>query len=169
MEDRDLQRDFIMRLNGLLFTLDLKKLDMSCNSEDDSYAKDTLKKMHDIFIEVYKTDYLDSYTYEFIEVPAVIKGRNTGHVGLGIVSLDLESSGEHCGTVFLTPRGVVEQGSKKLLEYEKEYISQTYIPYEYWYTISLERDFHVDFDNVPEKILDMLKVCSSNHPEMKME
>lgn len=153
---------------GLLFTLDLKKLNMSWNSEDDSYAKDTLKKMHDIFIDVYKTDCLDSHTHEFIEVPAIVRGKNTGHIGLAILSIDIESSGEHCGTFFLTPRGVIEQGSKKLLDYEKEYISQTYIPYEYWYTISLERDFHVDFDNVPEKIVGMLRACSSDHPEMKM-
>lgn len=158
-----------MRLNGLLLTLDLKKLDISCNSEDDSYAKDILKNMHGIFVEVYKTEHLDSYTHEFIEVPAIVKGKNTGHIGLAILSIDIESSGEHCGTFFLTPRGVIEQGSKKLLDYEKEYISQTYIPYEYWYTVSLERDFHVDFDNVPEKIVDMLSVCSSDLPEMKME
>lgn len=169
MESKDLQREFIMRLNGLLFTLDLKKLDISCNSEDYSYAKDTLKKMHDIFIDVYKTDHLDSHTHEFIKVPAIVRGKNTGHIGLAILSIDVESSGEHCGTFFLTPRGVIEQGSKKLLEYEKEYVSQTYIPYEYWYTIFLERDFHVDFDNVPEKILDMLRVCRWNQLGMKME
>ena len=28
-------------------------------------------------------------TYEFVEVPAIIKGKNTGHIGLGIVSLDI--------------------------------------------------------------------------------
>ncbi|MBU5426888.1 hypothetical protein KQI41_10745 [Tissierella pigra] len=169
MEDRDLQRDFIMRLNGLLFTLDLKKLDISCNSEDDSYAKDTLKKMHDIFIEVYKTDYLDSCTYEFVEVPAIIKGKNTGHIGLGIVSLDIQSFGEHWGTFFLTPKGVIEQGSEKLFAYEREYVNQTYIPYDYWYTVSLERDYHVDFDNVPEKIGDMLNACHTDQLGMKME
>jgi len=64
--------------------------------------------MHDIFIEVYGTDYLDS-SYEFVEIPAVIQGRETGHFGLGIINLNLESSGELWRTYFLTPRGVVEQ------------------------------------------------------------
>ena len=64
-------------LNALLIIVDFKKLNVSCNSTDDSYAKDILKKMHDIFTEVYKTDYLDSYTYEFVKVPAIIRGRNT--------------------------------------------------------------------------------------------
>jgi len=169
MEDRDLQKEYIEHLNTLLLTVDFKELDVSCNSTDHSYAKDILKKMHDIFIEVYKTDYLDSYTYEFVEVPAVIKGRNTGHIGLGIVSLDLESSGEHWGTFFLTPKGIIEQGSEVQSVSDTRYLNQTYIPYDYWYTISLERDYHVDFDNVPEKIEDILNVCHPNQLEMKME
>ncbi len=93
MENKDLQKEYIEHLNELLITVDFKKLDMSCNSTDDTYAKDILKKMHDIFVDVYQSDYLDSYTYDFVEVPAIIRGRDTGHIGLGILSLDLESSG----------------------------------------------------------------------------
>jgi hypothetical protein len=73
------------------------------NSAENGYAKEILKQMHDAFVEVYGTDYLDNGDYEFVELPAVIKGRNTGHISLGIVTLDLESSGEHWGTFFLTP------------------------------------------------------------------
>lgn len=69
--------------------------------------------MHDLFVEVYGTDYLDS-NFEFVGLPAVIQGRNTGHIGLGIVMLDLESSGEHWGTFFLTPMGVIDQGGEKM-------------------------------------------------------
>lgn len=169
MKSKDLQKEYIERLNDLLQTIDFKKLDVSCNSADDSYAKDILKRMHDNFIEVYKTDCLDSHTYEFVEVPAIIRGRNTGHIGLGIVSLDLESSGEHWGTFFLTPKGVIEQGGEKLSVSDTKYLNQTYIPYDYWYTVSLERDHHVDFDNIPEKIADILNVCHSNQLGMKME
>ncbi|MEA5095076.1 MAG: hypothetical protein VB128_08995 [Sedimentibacter saalensis] len=32
---------------------------------------------------MYGTDYLDS-NFEFVGLPAVIQGRNTGHIGLGI-------------------------------------------------------------------------------------
>ncbi|MHB8061623.1 MAG: hypothetical protein ACYDG2_03140 [Ruminiclostridium sp.] len=114
------------------------------------------------------TDYLDS-GYEFVDIPAVIQGRNTGHIGLGIVTLDLESSGEHWGTFFLTPMGVIDQGGEKMKPAESKYLSTVYIPYDYWYTVYIERDHHVDFDNVPEKIADMLNVCYSDQPEMKME
>ncbi|WP_097015333.1 hypothetical protein [Anaerocolumna aminovalerica] len=168
MENMNLQEAFIERLNTFLPNVDFDKLDKSCNSVEDGYAKEILKLMHDIFVEVYGTDYLDSI-YEFVELPAVIQGRNTGHIGLGIVTLDLESSGEHWGTFFLTPRGVIDQGMENMPAADSRYLSQTYMPYDYWYTISLERDHHVDFDNVPEKIADMLNGCYPDQPEMKME
>ncbi|WP_273224804.1 hypothetical protein [Geosporobacter ferrireducens] len=37
----------------MLPTVDFAKLDESYNSADDSYAKDTLKQMHDAFVETY--------------------------------------------------------------------------------------------------------------------
>lgn len=135
------------------------KLDQSCNSAEDDYAKEILKQMHDAFVEVYGTDYLNNSNYEFVELPAVIQKRNTGHIGLGIVSLDLDSSGEHWGTFFLTPMGVIGQGNEKLQPTQSSYLSTVYIPYNYWYTISIERDHHKDFENAPEKIADKLNAC----------
>ncbi|WP_052315252.1 hypothetical protein [Desulfosporosinus youngiae] len=45
--------------------------------------------------------------------------------------------------------------------------STVYIPYDYWYTVSLERDHHVGFDNVPEKIVDLLRTCHVEQPKME--
>ena len=61
--------------------------------------------MLNAFVKVYGTDYLDNGNYKFVEIPAVIKGRYAEHIGLGIVILDLESSGEHLGTFFLPSMG----------------------------------------------------------------
>lgn len=52
---------------------------------------------------------------------------------------------------------------------ESKYLSTVYIPYDYRYTVSIERDHHVDFDNVSDKIADMLNVCYPDQPELKME
>ncbi|MDD4681459.1 MAG: hypothetical protein PHP79_11390 [Clostridia bacterium] len=157
------------RLNCILPTVEFAKLDRSCNSAEDDYAKEVLKQMHDAFVKVYGTDYLDNNVYEFVELPAVIKGRNTGHIGLGIVSLGLDSSGEHWGAFFLTPMGVIDQGNEKLQPTQSKYLNNVYIPYDYWYTVSVERDHHVDFDNVSEKITEMLNACYPDQPELKME
>jgi len=114
MSSKDLQAAYIERLNSILPTVDFVKLDKACNSVEDGYAKEILKRLHDAFIEVYGTDHIDDSDHEFVELPAVIKGCNTVCVGLGIVSLDLQSSGEHWGTFFLTPMGVIDHGEEKL-------------------------------------------------------
>lgn len=49
------------------------------------------------------------------------------------------------------------------------YVMKTYLPYDYWYTVSVEEDIHVDFDNVPEKISGMLNACCQDQSGMKME
>ena len=63
-------------------------------------------------------------------IPAVIKARKTGHIGLGIVELDLESSGKHWRTYFLTPRGVIERHQEEIYNDNYNYITDTYIPYD---------------------------------------
>lgn len=165
MKEKDLQAAYIERLNALLKTVDCVKLDRSCNAGDGEYAKDILKQMHDLFVEVYHTDNLDNNSYEFVDLPAVVRGQKTGHIGLGLVTLDLQSSGEHWGTYFLTPRGVIDHGFDKLKPADSKYLSSTYIPYDYWYTVNVERDHHVDFEHVPEKVTDMLNTCYPDQQE----
>lgn len=169
MNEQDLQVLYIERLNTMLPAVDFVKLDQSCNSADGSYAREILKRMHDTCVEVYGTDHFANSSYEFIELPAVIRGRNTGHIGLGIVTLDLGSSGEHWGTFFLTPKGIVEQGGENILPDQSKYLSTVYLPYEYWYTVSVERDHHVDFDNAPEKVVDLLNHCYPSQPEKEQD
>jgi len=53
-----------------------------------AYAEEILKKLYDTLVETYCTDYLDE-SHEFVELSATIRGRNTGRVGLSIVTLDL--------------------------------------------------------------------------------
>lgn len=121
-----------------------------------------------MFVEVYGTDDLDS-NYEFVEMIAVIQVRKTGHIGLAIINFDLESYGEHWRTYFLTPRGVVEQHQDNIFKDDYNYVMEIYLPYDYWYTVSVEGDIHVDFDNVLEKINGMLNACHPDHLGMKME
>jgi len=167
MKKKDLQAAYIERMNDLLKTVDFVKLDRSCNTGDGEYAKDILKQMHDLFVGVYHTDSLDNNSFEFVDLPAVVRGKNTGHIGLGLVTLDLQSSGEHWGTYFLTPRGVIDHGFEEMKPADSKYLSSVYIPYDYWYTVNVERDHHVDFDHVPEKVADMLNFCYPDKQELK--
>ncbi|NLO40920.1 MAG: hypothetical protein GX115_15800 [Ruminiclostridium sp.] len=169
MNKKDLQAAYIECLNSILPEVDSVKLDKSCNSAVDGYAKEILKRMHDAFVEIYDTDYFDNHCYGSIEVPAVIQGRNTGHICLGIVALDLESSGEHFGTFFLTPLGAIDQDGEKMSPVKSKYLSDNYFPYDYWYTVYIEDDHHVDFERLPRKVAMLLSGCNYDQPELVMK
>lgn len=152
MNNQNKQQKYIDKVNRILSSVDFNRLDCSCNSSNNDYARSILQALHKAFVSVYQTDYLDRGEYEFVELPAVIRGRNTGHIALGIVTLDLESSGEHFGTFFLTPHGVIDQGGEHITEQQ------------------------VDFESVPPEVAELLEACPLHRPvleesdyHMKME
>lgn len=142
-------QEYAEKVNQILTDTDFKLLNMSCNSENVSYAAEKLLAMHQAFEEVYGEGYVDE-SCGMVMMPAVIRGRNSGIQTLALVTIDLESAGEHWDTVFLTPGGPVGQGNKNLTKEQKEALSEYYIPYDYWYTPLVERDHHVDFTQMPE-------------------
>ena len=160
LEQERLQNDFLNRINAILKTVHLARLENSLQSPDKTYAGAVLRQMHGAFIETYGTEYLEDGKYEFVDIPAVIRSRNTGKLCLGIVTLDLESSGEHWETVFITPHGAITQGDQEMLESMQKYLRENFIPYDYWYTAHVERDIHVDFENAPDDIAELLATAT---------
>ena len=151
------QQEFIDKINEILEKTDFKLLNMSCNSENTSYAAEKLFAMHQAFETVYGEGYVDE-EYGMVMMPAVVCGRDSGIRTLALVTLDLESSGEHFGTIFMTPGGMMEQGSSSLSEKQKQALAEYYIPYDYWYTPLVERDHHVDFTQMPEEVADIRRM-----------
>ena len=98
---------------------DFLLLNTSCNTENTSYAAETLLAMHQAFEEVYGEGYVEE-DYGMIMMPAVVKGTESGIKALALVTLDLESAGEHWGIIFLTPGGPLEQGNAELTEEQKK-------------------------------------------------
>lgn len=143
-------KEFIDKVNKVLREIDYNRLNLSCNNENTDYASDTLLKMHHAFEEVYGEGYVEE-SYGMVMMPAVVRGRNTDVHGLAIVTLDLKSAGEHWGTIFLTPMGVLDQQSKELTAEQMNLLNKYYGPYDYWYTPLIERDIHVDFTTMPEQ------------------
>lgn len=161
------QEKFIENVNRVLYDVNYEKLDESCNGGNLEYAKEVLGKMHEAFFSAYGSYYLERDEYEFVELPAVIRGRNEGHVTLGIVTVDLQSSGEHWETFFLTPRGVLNQSGKSLPESDRNYLRENFAPYDYWYTPIVEGDIHVDFEDVPESVQSLLQPYRQGQEEQQ--
>lgn len=112
------EQEFIDKVNEILDKTDFLLLNMSCNTENTSYAAETLLAMHQAFEEVYGEGYVDE-KYGMVMMPAVVKGTESGIKALALVTLDLESSGEHWGTTFLTPGEPLVQGNAELTEEQK--------------------------------------------------
>ena len=162
---------FVESVNEILKDVDFDKLDSSCNGADKSYAAEILKRMHEAFLNIYGDGEPISDNEGMIDVPALIRGRETGHMAIGLVFLDLDSSCEHWGTDLFTPFGVLTHGSNQLDAREKAYLNDTFIPYDYWYTPTLSDDIHVNKNEMPEEVREMitaanLDVGHSATPEM---
>ncbi|MDD4493132.1 MAG: hypothetical protein PHV32_02075 [Eubacteriales bacterium] len=160
---------FADNINAVLRKVSFEHLESSLQSADKSYAGEVLKEMHNAFVKTYGTDYLDDGEYEFVNIPAVIQSRKTGKLCLGIVTLDLESSGEHWETDFLTPYGVVSQGDPDTDVALQEYIRDNFIPYDYWYTADVEGDIHVDFDDIHEDIADLIDAARGEQENEELD
>ena len=130
--------------------VDLDRFAAEIENANDSYTTEILKQLHDKFVEIYDTDNVDTLV-GFIQVPAIVESLKTGNYYPALVTLDLDSSGEHWGTCVLSPDGVFEQGEQVENESEAEFWKES-IPYRYWYTVTCENDIHVDMADCPEDI-----------------
>lgn len=166
---QQLHEKFYSELNSALKNMHPVRLITSLQSPNMSYAGELLRKMHNAFEKTYGKDCLTDKDYEFINIPAVIRSRNTGKMCLGVVTLDLESSGEHWGTDFITPFGVVSQGDPNMSNEIHEYLCKNFIPYDYWYTADVERDCHVDFNDVPDDVAKLIAIARGEQEPSEFE
>ena len=146
--------------NGSTLALNVEEDDFTVVPQKETIAekkcREFLGKVNEILKE---TDfYRLNEEYGMVMMPAVVCGRDSGIRTLALVTLDLESSGEHFGTIFMTPGGLLEQGTSSLSEKQKQALAEYYIPYDYWYTPLVERDHHVDFTQMPEEVADIRRM-----------
>ena len=75
--------------------------------KDNSYAAGILAELHNAYVGAYGSDVIDR-EMGMLQVPALINA-NDGLIYPALVCIDTESSGEHWGTTFFSPRGIFEQ------------------------------------------------------------
>lgn len=160
-----LRRRFIQSVNSILEELDFEELERSCNGSDPSYAQEILQRMHQAFLNTYRTDCLTDPGLSLVELPAVIRGKRTGEVTLGLVTLDLAASGGRWNTVFITPVGVLSQNKEKMSRIQRTFLLEKFMPYDYWYTPEVPCDVHINYDNVPYKVVRLATACTGMMPE----
>ena len=144
--------------NDVLTGLHWLGLKRAYQNRDYEPVKQILKKLHDAFVKVYGTDCVDD-SYDFILAPALIRVKSTGEIYAGLVELDLSSAGEHWETSFITPCGVFNQSDRNLNERQQTYL-RSLIPYDYYYTLDIPNDIHVNKCDIPDDVRELLAYCN---------
>lgn len=164
----DKRKKFIDAVNKLLKEVDFVELWKSCNRYDQEYAQGFLQKMHQAFVDIYGADYINGELLGMIDLPAVLRGKKSGMTYLGLVTVDLESSGEHYNTIFFTDRGILDQMNGKANDPRRKPFFEQLGPYDYWYTPEIPMDIHVDYDYVPSLVERLLRSCVGMEPTQQM-
>lgn len=166
MEDKSKLIDlFVDKINAEVFRkLSIRECGRIYSEQDILAMTGISKNMHNAFVPVYQTELLDR-DYEWVMLPAVIRAQNSGMLSVGLVTLDLQSSGEHLGTDILTPAGMMNlHDDDRNLEFRERMIKQ-WCPYDYYYIPFVENDIHVNYSHIPEAVREMLNACRADEAE----
>lgn len=150
---------FLNNINMQINYSDLQKVSDSYHTEEKAEAKEILKVFHNEFKKAFNTECVDDLidgVEGFIHLPAVIRSRKTGNICIGLVEVDITSSGEHCGTDFLFDKGFVSHNDTEesnLMISERNAIGA----YDYWYTPDYYGDIHSDKNTAPKEVKEMLE------------
>ena len=154
---KDPYDDFLCAVQfDILPRIDFPMLETSYSTPERAYAKQVLATLHQASVKAYGEGALSADRCgDFVAVPAVIRAKNTGELCIGLVSLDLLSSGEHWGTDFYTKHGVLTQGMVDDPVHQERI--RRMIPYDYWYTPHIAGDIHINFFNIPAEAKALLQ------------
>lgn len=160
------RKKFIESINkDILPNIDYDKLQRSYDTEDMAYAKTVLYFLNKAAVEAYGSEHLMCHgDLDYALLPGVIQSKGTGRICLALLGIDLDSSGEHCETSFLTCYGIVDQTECKSNE-ARAYMNRQYSGgYQYAYTFTVHGDIHVSNNDMPPAIRNFLatyKECAA--------
>ena len=152
-----LQTEFINKVNKeVLPCVEWVGMHHAYEQDNMEVPTELLKMLHKKFVEVYGTDHVEPAD-GMLTVPGLVQAPD-GKLYVALLDLDAASSGEHWGTTFFTPKGVLSDQTEE--PHIKAEVKKM-IPYNYWYTVEMERDHHVNWDNCPAEAAEMLQAAIS--------
>lgn len=161
---------FLNNISMQINCFDIQKVFDSYHTEDKTEAKELLKMFHNEFRKAFDTECVDDLIDggdDFIHLPAVIQSRETGDICIGLVEVDISSSGEHWGTEFLFGKGFVshqDTEESNPMASERKKIGA----YDYWYTPDYYGDIHSDKSNASKEVLEMLDYAREQRQGIKL-
>jgi hypothetical protein len=144
--------------------IDQEKYLEACNKGNIEYPAELLGMFHQAFVSVYGNNPITQADAEWIICPAVLRSKATGQILIGLVELDLSSSGEHWGTNFLTPYAMYNPDEDRIGIIPK-YMHEVFGSYDYYYTPDIPGDIHVNWEHCPQNVREMIDDVRACVPE----
>lgn len=143
---------------NVLPKIDYERLQADYGTEEKSYAKSVLNALHQGLLKEYGTETFGRDAAGlYVLLPGVVQSKATGQLCIALLELDLQSSGEHCGTDFLIRYGCINQNEPEMPGKVRQFLKDTYGAYEYGYTATLTDDIHVDKAKLPSAMRELLE------------
>lgn len=138
--------------------INYERLQADYGTEEKAYAKSVLNALHQGLLTVYGTETFDRETAGgYVLLPGVVQSKATGELCIALLELDLQSSGEHCGTDFLVRYGCISQLEPEIPDEVRKFLRDTYGAYDYGYTAKLTADIHVNKARLPQAMREVLE------------
>lgn len=158
MDSEKMQSDYVERVSDeIISILNFNELSNSYLSEENKYGKYVLKKLYDIFVDIYGTDCLNT-DYEVACVPSIIKPEKSEFCIIGITMIDIELM-QRYGTAFFTEKGVLDELDDYMAEEDNKYMKNKLLHYKCWYTIYPDKSYIQIINEGPDKVKEIIKYC----------
>ncbi len=146
--------------NDILPNIDFDRLKAEYVNNDDTYIKEIVGGLHELFVQTFGTDEVDS-TFGYLDVPGIVESQNTGDIFPALLNTDFTSSGDIMDALIITPNGIRDSSSEIKTQEDKAFFEELG-PYNYWYTLRCQDDIYTSLDNCPSDIKDILVECNEN-------
>lgn len=148
-----MHNDFINAVNHeVIPKINWKEFAEAQAVKDNSYAAGILAELHNAYVGAYGSDVIDR-EMGMLQVPALINA-NDGLIYPALVCIDTESSGEHWGTTFFSPRGIFEQNGVEYPSEDRAFL-RSLIPYDYYYIGYTETKEYGSYADMKKALLEM--------------
>jgi len=144
---------FIKKVNEeVIPCIDWDEMNKAYQRNDMEAPIELLRMLHEAFLQVYSRNHIEPND-GFLTVPGVVQVAD-GRLYPALLDVDATSAGEHYGTTFFTPKGILCDQTEDA-EVKREI--QKLIPYQYWFTVRMEQGHHEGWNFCPNEVIDMLE------------
>lgn len=143
----------------VLSGINYARLQKDYQTESRFYTKSVLSGLHQGVLKVYETEHFEREEKGegYVILPGILCSRETNNICIGLLELDLFSSGKLNGTDFLTKYGCINPEDEQMPGTIRRFLQEIYGAFDYGYAVFLKDDIYADRVHFSEDVRQILK------------